>query len=53
LETDPSASSREHETVTGQLPFEVLDPTRQDQLTVPDALAVFGPRPEAVEGPDL
>jgi hypothetical protein len=39
--------------VTGQLPGVVLVPTFQVQLTLPLAFAAFGPRPAAVEGPDL
>jgi len=40
-------------TVTGQLPEVVRVPTFHVQLTAPVALAVFGPRPAAVDGPDL
>ena len=40
-------------TVTGQLPGVVREPTVQLQDTVPLALAALGPRPAALEGPDL
>ena len=40
-------------TVTGQLPGVVREPTVQLQETAPLALAFFGPRPDAPEGPDL
>ena len=40
-------------TVTGQLPGVVREPTVQLQDTVPLALAFFGLRPAALEGPDL
>jgi hypothetical protein len=40
-------------TVTGQLPGVVREPTVQLQEMVPLALAFFGPRPAALEGPDL
>jgi hypothetical protein len=40
-------------TVTGQLPGVVREPTVQLQDTTPLALAVLGPRPAALEGPDL
>jgi hypothetical protein len=40
-------------TVTGQLPAVVRGPTLQVQDAIPLLLAVLGPRPAAVEGPDL
>jgi hypothetical protein len=40
-------------TVTGQLPGVVRKPTVQLQDTAPLALAFFGPRPAALDGPDL
>ncbi|HEY7940595.1 MAG TPA: hypothetical protein VID25_01505 [Candidatus Limnocylindrales bacterium] len=40
-------------TVTGHDPADVLVPTLQVQLTLPAELAVLGPSPLAVAGPDL
>lgn len=51
--TDASSSPFEQVTVTGQLPAVVRVPTLQVQEAVPVLLASFGPRPAALEGPDL
>ena len=40
-------------TVTGHEPAVVREPIFQDQLTLPELLAVFGPRPAAWDEPDL
>jgi hypothetical protein len=40
-------------TVTGHEPTVVREPIFQVQLTLPVPLAVLGPRPAALDGPDL
>jgi hypothetical protein len=53
LATDLCSPLFEQVTVTGQLPAVVLVPTFQVHEATPELLAYFGPRPEAVDGPDL